>query len=68
MLPALTATAVATSTVIISSDIDDQDGDGIPDNEEGLKDEDGDGIPAFLDEDDGDASLSGVFLPMLATQ
>ncbi|MCL4859476.1 MAG: HYR domain-containing protein, partial [Caldilineaceae bacterium] len=51
----IVATLGAAATVVISSDTDDQDGDGIPDNVEGADDVDGDNIPNFLDLDsDGD--------------
>jgi len=46
-----------TAIVDISSPTDDQDGDGIPDNEEGADDYDDDQIPNFLDPDaDGDGT------------
>jgi len=41
----------ATTTVYVSSDTDDQDHDGIPDNVETATDFDGDNIPNFLDTD-----------------
>jgi hypothetical protein len=40
------------ATVFISGPADDQDGDGIPDNEEGAQDRNGNGIPNFLDPDE----------------
>ena len=47
--------ASTTATVIISSAMDDQDQDGIPDNVEGAADVDRDNVPNFLDLDaDGD--------------
>ena len=67
VLPALTAASVATSTVIISTDTDDLDDDGILDNLEKVTDEDGDDIPAFLDPDDGgDGANGGLFFPLIA--
>lgn len=48
----------AAAVVEVSSDADDQDGDGIPDNVEGAGDFDHDNIPNFLDLDaDGDGLL-----------
>lgn len=65
------------ATVTISSPSDDQDGDTIPDNQEGAGDLDGDNIPNYLDTDsDGDtitdqqeaqpqSGSSKTYLPMV---
>lgn len=50
--------ASATVIVEVSTDTDDQDADGIPDNVETAQDFDGDNIPNFLDLDaDGDGRM-----------
>lgn len=50
-----------TIVVDVSSDSDDQDGDGIPDNLELAGDLDGDNVPNFLDLDaDGDGTLDAA--------
>ncbi len=70
------ATANKAATITISSPSDDQDGDTIPDNQEGAGDLDGDNIPNYLDTDsDGDtvtdqqeaqqSGTSTVYLPVV---
>lgn len=56
------STAPANTIVVeVSTDADDQDLDGIPDNVEGAADLDNDNIPNFLDLDsDGDGALDAV--------
>ncbi len=58
----ISATAVASATVNISSPALDQDDDGIPDTEEGSGDSDGDGIPDYLDPKEKPASPK-LYLP-----
>ena len=52
----------ANSVIVeVSTDTDDQDGDGIPDNLEQAGDMDGDNLPNFLDTDaDGDGALDAL--------
>ena len=55
--------------MVISTDTDDLDNDGIPDNVEKVADENKNGI-AFLDVENerGDGMYTGLYLPLLAKE
>lgn len=69
--PDAVVSAVATDSgeILISPDDLDQDGDGVPDNQEGAGDANGNGIPAYLDPDEfpetPDPEGASLFLPTL---
>lgn len=61
------ASDTATAMVVISTDTDDRDNDGVPDNVEKVADTNNNGVPAFLDAEEGGGVETGsdLFIPLV---